>query len=307
VAIRVIKDLMKKNNWKVRQEKQRAYGKHNGYYFTAYWNNYQTIVSVSLPHLDETQKVQILEDLNRHKEELRISDVSLDDGVLTATFKEVLRSLKYDDIIKYLDHASKLFMELKIPETGKCFKCGREEDTESVLYNDIPVSICPYCYEEAKSISKQNEEEYANTKKNYIPGFAGAFIGSIIGSIPWIIASYAGWFAAIFGFVIGKVSLKGYKLTGGKTSKATWWIIMGCTVFGILFAEVVDYTIAVINYYEIPFSMNIIYIIISTPEILRDIAPNFAIGLIMGILGVSSLFKEIRQEFNAAVLRVEKI
>jgi hypothetical protein len=53
--------------------------------------------------------------------------------------------------------------------------------------------------------------------------------------------------------------------------------------------------------------MNIIYIIISTPEILRDIAPNFAIGLIMGILGVSSLFKEIRQEFNAAVLRVEKI
>ena len=90
MAIRVIKDLMKKNNWKVRQEKQRAYGKHNGYYFTAYWNNYQTIVSVSLPHLDETQKVQILEDLNRHKEELRISDVSLDDGVLTATFKEVL-------------------------------------------------------------------------------------------------------------------------------------------------------------------------------------------------------------------------
>ncbi len=175
-----------------------------------------------------------------------------------------------------------------------------------MLLNRIPVSMCQECFKSAKEESQQAEQEFERTEKNYLQGFAGAVAGGIIASIPWIILSYFGWFAAILGFAIGKASLKGYTMLGCKLGKATRWIILGVTAFCIEFSEIVTHTIAVMVVYEIPFSMDIIFFVLTTPEIIINMGRNVFLGWIMGFLGILPLFRDIKQEIDSVVVKVEQ-
>ncbi|NLO82381.1 MAG: hypothetical protein GX094_04895 [Clostridiales bacterium] len=299
-----LKKWAEQNNWKV--GKNRIYGGYNGYYFTAFDGNGYKCFATLLPCLEESQRAEILRNLNQNKKKLRLAEIKLEKGILSAIFRETWRPLKQEEIKKYLDHVTNVFMEQQIMGVDKCSRCGREVNHEMVLLNEIPVSMCKECFESTKGESQQAEQEFARTDKNYIQGLVGALAGGIVASIPWIIFSYFGWFVAILGLVIGKASLKGYKMFGGKLGMGTRWIILGVTAFSIVFSEVVTYVIAIMVYHEIPFSMDIVYFVLTTPDVIREMAPNILMGCFMGLLGVFQLFKDIKQEVDSAVVRVEQ-
>ncbi|HHW32457.1 MAG TPA: hypothetical protein GXX20_12450 [Clostridiaceae bacterium] len=81
---------------------------------------------------------------------------------------------------------------------------------------------------------------------------------------------------------------------------------MGVTAFSIVFAEIVTWIIAITVVNEIPFSVGIIFYLLTTPEIIKAMAPNILLGWFMGFLGIFQLFKSIGQEVDSVLMRVEK-
>jgi len=161
-----------------------------------------------------------------------------------------------------------------------------------------------------------NEEATENEtssweSKNYGPGALGAFLGGLIGSVPWAFVYHMGYFVAWLGLVIGFLAKKGYELLGGKKGIGKIWIVCGATVFGVALGNVLPdfYEFAkLINSGEIPGKTYW-----DIPALYKDwaasyglwpaILKNLALGLLFGLLGLSSLFKEMAAEVNTKLLQ----
>ncbi|HOB21120.1 MAG TPA: hypothetical protein PKO35_10520, partial [Candidatus Atribacteria bacterium] len=112
------------------------------------------------------------------------------------------------------------------------------------------------------------------------------------------------------GFLIGKAALKGYTLCKGRLGKATPWIIAGVTVFCVLLAEFVSFSLMIYiqaSQEGIPFSLDLLLLILTAEGVPGEILLNVGIGIVIALVGISPLFKGINQEVKYMVPRVEKI
>ena len=157
-------------------------------------------------------------------------------------------------------------------------------------------------------------EANENTLRYHLLGAVGAFLGAILGAIPWAIVSLAGWFVAWLGFLIGFLSKKGYELLGGKIGKQKIWIVCIASVFGVIFGSILsDFLdfgqliyngeITGVTYSDIP-QLYIYWI--SDFEVLRSVLMTMGIGLFFGLLGIFSIFKELRQKNPPSRLNQEE-
>jgi len=303
-----LKKWAENNSWTV--GKDRIYGEYNGYYFTAFDEQNLKCFVAALPVVTDEQKRAILSDLETHKKELGIGEFSLENSLLSVRLKEVLSPVTQEKMRNYLDHITTVLKEQKVSGTGHCFNCEQEVSTEKVLLNDILTPMCDDCYSKAVDAILQAERELETEDKNYPIGFLGALAGGIVGAIPWIIVSSFGWFVGWLGFLIGKAALKGYTLCKGRLGKATPWIIAGVTVFCVLLAEFVSFSLMIYiqaSQEGIPFSLDLLLLILTAEGVPGEILLNVGIGIVIALVGISPLFKGINQEVKYMVPMVEKI
>lgn len=137
----------------------------------------------------------------------------------------------------------------------------------------------------------------------YVTGIIGALLGALIGSVPWFIAStFVGFYIGWLGFLVGWVSLWGYKALHGvkKTGYATA-VIFTCSILSIVLADFSSNLYALLKEPEFldiveayglskyGFAISLLF----NPENLKLILPNLLIGLVIGVLGVISARKQI--------------
>ena len=150
----------------------------------------------------------------------------------------------------------------------------------------------------------RNEFWGTGESKNYLRGAAGAILGAVLGAIPWALVSLAGWFVAWLGLLIGFLAKKGYELFGGKKGRPKIWIICIAAIFGVILgnvlADFIDFGQMIykgeledVTYSDIP---ELYVYWISDPEVLKSVLYSMGLGLVFGMLGLFSVFKEMRAE-----------
>lgn len=137
----------------------------------------------------------------------------------------------------------------------------------------------------------------------YITGFVGALLGAVVGCIPWFFAStFVGFYIGWLGFLVGWVSLWGYKaLRGVKKSGYATVVIFAASILSMVLADLCSNLynllrdtefIEFVETYGLPkidFALSLVFI----PENVKHILPNLGLGLLIGVLGVVSARKQI--------------
>lgn len=135
-----------------------------------------------------------------------------------------------------------------------------------------------------------------SSSSGYLTGFIGALIGAVVGAIPWFLVAYfADLYVGWLGFLIGWASLFGYKLLHGvkKTGYATA-VIFICSLVCIVFATFGIYVVALFQEPEVVEYANALglskirftFEAMKMPEVMPTVLKDFAIALIVGIVGV---------------------
>lgn len=138
----------------------------------------------------------------------------------------------------------------------------------------------------------------------YLRGLLGAILGAVVGVVPWfILSTFVGFYVGWLGFLVGWVSLFGYKLLrGAKSTGYATAVIFVFSVLAIIFADFFSnmYNLfqdkefaAAVEFYGIS-KFEITWLVITDPENLSTVLVNLVLGLVIGVLGLVSTLKQIR-------------
>ncbi|KPU45861.1 hypothetical protein OXPF_03290 [Oxobacter pfennigii] len=300
-----LKKWAKLKGWQL--DKNFVYGNYNGYIFTAFDGRNYKVFTTMIPNLTEEQKEKIFSFIKENKKRLKISEYSIESNVLTVKYKELIRPMKIQEMDAILKALTDFFLSEGIYGKEHCAICGAQGNHDTVAINDSIVSLCGTCYRQSIDDVEEMSKEYATEEKNYAIGFIGALLGGLVGVIPWVIVeNYLGLYASILGFLIGKASLKGYTLFKGKIGKPTGFIIGAATTFSVIAAELVSLAILMIQEGAYVSLEN--YIISFThPEIAGWVYRDLGLGLLMAFLGISSIFRQLKDDVDTVVPRIRKV
>lgn len=303
----------KSYSWKL--IRNQAYGKYRGYYFTVFDTSNIRLVLTALPSLTESESVDIYRAIEENKEGLRIVEHGIFKScgnLLRVSFTEAtMKAMTQEDIGSFFDQITDLLSQLGISATDNCFICSSDFGTQETLFDNILVPLCGTCYDHLEQEYIKAEQEFSSEEKKYGLGFIGALLGGLLATIPWILLSYHGWYVGIIGFLIMFLSLKGYKLLGARIGRLTPWIVGGLTIFLIVLAELVanllQVSAALKEVFDISPSLGQTFGVFiellkdSTTGILRGVIINLLIGIVIGLAGTISLFKDMKLNINKQV------
>lgn len=182
-----------------------------------------------------------------------------------------------------------------------CVLCEQSQPDTTAFINELYVPVHDRCKSDAIHDFEAVQQEASKQDPQLVKGIFGAFVGAILGSFPWIAVDIVfEMYAAVLGFLIGASALFFYQKFGGRVVKSTHAIIVGMTIFGIIFANLVIATYILINVDALLVLDN--YLILYTdPEIAPMMLGNLALGLFIGLLSLPAIFKKITKEQQPAV------
>ncbi len=148
-------------------------------------------------------------------------------------------------------------------------------------------------------------QQQSRSGSNYWMGLLGAVLGTLVGLIPWILISRLGYFASVFGYLIGLCAKKGYELCRGKLGRPKLFILIACAVLGIVLAEYVDILIQVAELAEhgLGFGELLSFttaLILWEPAVLTEFLVNAGLGLVFALAGLWSVFAQTKEEVDMA-------
>ena len=193
--------------------------------------------------------------------------------------------------------------------TARCSRCGGESDgTEKIVLQGGTRAQLMHeaCITSLADERKMAVEQQSNSGKNYWMGLLGAALGTLVGLIPWVIIARMGYFASIFGLLIGVCAKKGYELCRGKLGRPKLVILVVCAVVGILFAEYIDIWLQVsaeLVGYGLSFGQTTALttaLILQEPAVLTEFLMNAGLGLLFAMLGLYGVFAQTKEEVDMA-------
>jgi len=174
-----------------------------------------------------------------------------------------------------------------------CGLCSQEGVDTTARINGIRVSAHQLCKDQAIADIAKETEAQGQQEPHVLKGLLGALIGAMLGSIPWILVDlFVGFYAAILGILIGYSALYFYKQFGAKVVKATRFIIIAATIFGVIFANFAIATYIIVNSDGLLIIEN--YIIVYTdPEIGPIMLQSLGIGLFITLFSLPTIFRKV--------------
>lgn len=283
---KTLKNYAENKGWTF--NKSIACGEERGYLFTVIQRRKYKEFIVPLLHITDTEQERVKNFLNEQKTELKLRESGFDNSVLFIHVKEVFSLMTEDEINSLLSILTNFFITNNIGTHRYCVFCGLENPDDQCSLNKIQFHTHSYCYKYHLRNKKKKKKDFA--RRNYFLGTIGALLGGLVGAIPWFIVSYFGFFASIFGYLIGIASLKGYKILGGKYGFKTRWIILVCVLFSVVFAEFMSYLILLgVEGYDFSL-LNLFDIILYN---LFNFLFNIGVGILFAFLGIYRLFKDL--------------
>jgi hypothetical protein len=124
----------------------------------------------------------------------------------------------------------------------RCEQCGTGRVNGFVMYETIPMLICPGCRERAAIEAKMAEQAYEQEEANVPLGLAYAALAAVIGGVLWAaIAVFTGRIFVAVALGIGAIVAFGYKLGARKLDRVGQVAGALLTVVGVLFGDIVLY------------------------------------------------------------------
>ena len=197
--------------------------------------------------------------------------------------------------------------------TMRCSRCGGENNgTEKIVMQGGTRAQLMHeaCITSLADERKMAVEQQSRSGSNYWMGLLGAVLGTLVGLIPWIIIARMGYFASIFGFLIGLCAKKGYELCRGKLGRPKLGILIACAVLGILFAEYIDIWLQVsaeLTGYGLSFGQMTTFttaLILQEPAVLTEFLVNAGLGLLFAMLGLWGVFAQTKEEVDMAAGKI---
>lgn len=156
-----------------------------------------------------------------------------------------------------------------------------------------------------ETVQRGPELEESTSKGSIVLGIVGALVGAVIGAVPWFLAStFTQFFIGWLGFVIGWAAAFGYsKLNGRKSFAFAMTTVVVCSVIALVLADFASNMYgfctdsdwqAFARQARVPVAEIAMDLLLS-PSNLHLILPNLLIGLLIGLLGVASCGRYVRQ------------
>ena len=267
----------------------------------------ETQLEVSFSLAPNTEKNKLFEYLDTMQKDQVISDYSMADSKVRATYNESTER-EIGTFIKGLAE--------KLEEIDARCVCSSCSNTEDLAYYASETSHALLCEDCARKAMNDLEADKAG-KGNYIQGFLASLAGAIIGSFFWIVIGALGFVASIAGFAIAWCAFTGYAFAKGKLTKKGIVLNVVAIVIAFIFAQYaglfIDFLKEVESVKGHPILALRVFLLI-TPEMLSDgefvkeLLPNIGLGLLFAFLGtyrmIANNFKTAKAQEN---LKIEKI
>lgn len=272
-----------------------AYKEIEGYQFNFVENQIPNQHIFMIPLVATQQNITALKnELKGPSKSLKLSVTQSNASMVTFLWQGSLKGLNLQSLKEYTDGLVAVLQKLSIQPHTLCPFCEQGEPDTTVSINGITIKGHEAC--------KQNAiQELANApvevKKNpFAKSLFGALLGAAIGAIPWILVDlFVGFFAAILGVLIGYSAFYFYKKLGGVVVNYTKYIIIGSTIFGVIFANIVIATYVIVNSGGAIVFGNYV-VVYSDPEIGPILLQSLGIGLLISLFSLPTIFKKVQSE-----------
>ena len=274
--------------------KTHANGKYNGYDVALEQSiTNPMLFSFQVELLDAQQYNQFVAFINSNKKQLRMNQYKIRDHMISISWFGQFSPMNKKIAIDFLDLVTGELRRLSINPNETCVLCGNKDNLVEIKMNGIKMKAHQDCKDAEILKMKDTESNEPVQEKHLFNGIIGAIIGAMLGSIPWILLEiFTGFYAAVLGILIGYMAFFLYKSFGGPITKNTKFIILGATLFGVLFTNIVlaSYVI-VISDGSLMFAN---YVICYTdPEISSLLFTDLLIGLAMSAFALPAIFKKV--------------
>ncbi|MBQ4575895.1 MAG: hypothetical protein IJA85_11985 [Clostridia bacterium] len=115
------------------------------------------------------------------------------------------------------------------------------------LISGIPSIMCEACYKQISRDAERNAIDERQIRESLPLGIVGALVGAVIGAASIVLIGQLGYVAAISGFLLAVLTVKGYELLG---RKLTGRGILACVVIMVLmtwFGQRMDWAFSLYN------------------------------------------------------------
>lgn len=217
---------------------------------------------------------------------------------------------------EFLDMVLSRLKEAQALGVDFCIHCHQPIDDQPAAVKAVNgVAQCWHidCTRELYAQAAQETMIHETENKQYGRGFLGALLGALVGAIPWAIIYYFGWIVGWLGFLIGILAKKGYELMGGRVGKAKFWIVLGCTLLGVLVGQFSGDAITIAqvlaeegveNWSILDIPSLISYLLLNDSEYLVGTLGSLFMGVLFSVLGTYGILKEIRTENRTATISI---
>lgn len=236
------KKIAKELDWY--KTKNAVFGLYKGYFFNvgdaSLLNNPQfKYITATIDVLSETQKTQLITELNANKKALKFTTFEIEEGYIFFQFIETFTYTKIKTLYALFDFLIDLFKKLNIAEQNKCHQCGKQNTLKFLNQNESGIILCSACLLLTETNYETIEREKYLEDKNYLTGFLGAIVFSAPGIIAWVlVAVYLERLASAMAFIIAFLGLFGYRYFKGRHGKLTKYVIVLANIASILIANV---------------------------------------------------------------------
>ncbi len=287
-----------------------TYGVKDGYMLTLSEGVGYKRVDISAFVLPQSRE-RVADFLNQptHPKEYRLQQATWDEQGISLSFLDNPGTLAR--MQEFLELVLELLRETGALGADTCVHChqplaGRESAVKAV----DGVAQCWHvdCTRELYAQAAQESMAYETGEKRYGRGFFGALFGAVAGAVPWALIYSFGWIVGWLGLLIGWLAKKGYELMGGRVGKAKFWIVLGCTLFGVLLGNFAGDAIVLVQALaeEGSSDPSLAYImewirsnLVGDQQYRLGTLMNLGVGVVFSVLGTYGILRDIRAENRA--------
>lgn len=189
--------------------------------------------------------------------------------------------------------------------SGGCLACGHPHDLKFFTLDKNFVFLCPDC-----AAKRKEEETNLKNPVSFVLGFLGALAGALVGSIAWIVIGALGFIASIAGMAMGFASFYGYQFLKGPATSFRLVAVAASVLISLVFAEYSGMVIQILKEsdaqgwgLDLWTALAITPELLSNPEVISEMLPNFGLGLLFAALGTWGLFKNLSSAPAPVVLQ----